>query len=115
MLPENVFGGELQGHTVDEPVFVRNEISLFGKPFALFAAEQDAAGRKQHEPIQRDGVSVMNVTDPAGSVERIVTGSVVTSSTIRAADTDDGVSGEIPVDVGSVHEAVRSVDADLCR
>ncbi len=115
MLPENVFGGELQEHAVDEPVFVRNEVSLFGEPIALFAAEQDAAGRYQHEPIQRDGVSVMNVSDPLCSVERIATGSVVTSSTIRAADTDYGMSGKVPVDVGTVNEAVRSVDADLCR
>ncbi len=48
-------------------------------------------------------------------MERIVAGSVVTSSTIRAADTDDGMAGEKPVDVGTVNEAVRSVDADLCR
>ncbi len=115
MLPENVLGGELQEHAVDELVFVRNEISLFGKPIALFAAEQDAAGRHQDEPIQRDSVSVMNVSEPLRSVERIVTGSVVTSSTICTADTDDGMDGEVPVDVGRVHEAVHSVDADLCR
>ncbi len=66
MLPENVLGGELQEHTVDEPVFVRNEVTLFGEPVALFAAEQDAAGRHQYEPIQRDGVSVMNVPEPLG-------------------------------------------------
>ncbi len=115
MLPENVLGGELQEHTVDELIFVRDNVALLGKPVALLAAEQDAAGRHQHEPIQRDSVSVMNVSDPLCSVERIAAGSVVTDSTVRAADTDDGVSGEIPVDVGSVHEAVRSVDADLCR
>ncbi len=115
MLSENVFGGELQKHAVDEPVFVRNEVTLFGKPVALLAAEQDAAGRHQHEPIQRDGVSVMNVSDPPGSMERIVASSIVTDSTVRAADTDDGMDGEVPVDVGTVNEAVRSVDADLCR
>ncbi len=115
MLPENVFGGELQEHAVDKPVFVRDEVALFGETVALFAAEQDAAGRHQHEPIQRDSVSVMNVPDPLGNVERIATGSVVTSSTIRTADTDDGMDGKVPVDVGTVHEAVRSVDTDLCR
>ena len=115
MLPENVLGGERQEHAVDEPVSVRNEVALFGETVALLAAEQDAAGRHQHEPIQRDSISVMNGSDPLSSVKRIAAGSVVTSSTIRAADADDGVSGKVPVDVGRVHEAVRSVDADLCR
>ncbi len=115
MLPENVLGGELQEHAVDELIFVRDEVALLGEPIALFAAEQDAAGRHQDEPIQRNSVSVMNVTEPLGSMERIVTGSVVTDSTVCPADTDYGVSGEVPVDVGTVNEAVRSVDADLYR
>lgn len=115
MLSENVFGGELQEHTVDESVGIRDEVALFRKPLALFAAEQDATGRKQHKPIQRDSISVMNVPDPLRSVERIPASSIVTDSTVCTADTDDGVSGKVPVDVGRVNEAVRSVDADLCR
>ncbi len=66
MLPENVLGGELQEHAVDELIFVRDEVALLGETVALLAAEQDAAGRHQHEPIQRDGVSVMNVPEPLG-------------------------------------------------
>lgn len=112
---ENVFGGDLQEYAVDEPAVVRDEVAQSGKPLALLAAEQDAAGREQYEPIQRDGVSVMNVSDPLRSMERIAASSIVTDSTIRAADTDDGVSGEVPVDVGRVNNAVRSIDADLSR
>lgn len=57
----------------------------------------------------------MDVPDPLRSVERIAANSIVTDSTVCTANTDDGVSGEIPVDVGSVNEAARSIDADPGR
>lgn len=112
MLSENVFGRELQKHAVDELVGVRDEVPLFGRPVALLAAEQDAAGRHQDEPIQRHGVSVMDVPDPLGSEERIAAGNVATSSTICAADADDGVSGKVPVDADRTDDTVYMVYPD---
>lgn len=66
MLSEDVLGRKLQEHAVNELVGVRHEVTLFGKPIALLAAEQDAAGRHQDEAIQRHGISVMDVSEPLG-------------------------------------------------
>lgn len=64
MLSEDVLGRELQKHTVDELVGIRHKVTLLGEPVALLAAEQDTAGRHQDEPIQRHGVSVVDVSEP---------------------------------------------------
>ncbi len=45
-------------------------------------------------------------------MERIAAGSVVTSSTIFSADTDDGMRGEITVDGDSTENAVCQVGPD---
>lgn len=112
MLSEDVLGRERQEHTVNELIFVRHEVSLSGESVALLATEQDTAGRHQDEPIQRHGVSVMDVSEPLGRMERIAAGNVVTSSTICPADTDDGMSGNISVDANRPDETVYMVDPD---
>lgn len=112
MLSEDILDRELQEHTIDELIFVRHEVPLFGEPVALLAAEQDTAGRHQDEPIQRHGIPVMDVSEPLDSIEQIAAGGVVTSSTIFSADTDDGMRGEITVDGDSTENAVCQVDPD---
>ena len=112
MLSEDVFGRELQEHAVDELIFIGHEVALLGKTVALLAAEQDTAGRHQDEAIQRHGVSVMNVSEPLDRMERIAAGNVVTSSSVRPADTDDGMSGNISVDADSTDDTGYMVDPD---
>jgi len=109
---ENVFHTAPDEQTVNELILVRDEVALFGQSVALLAAEQDAAGRRKNEPVQRNGVPVRQVPDPLGRMERIAAGCVVFGTTIRPADADDGVSGKVPVDADSSDDPVYMVDPD---